>query len=192
MEENKLKDRPILNWHYRMGKHEGVHNNVYNRIIHWICIPCQIFATFLVFSNVEFGILDLLGYNLPINLSLILLFSLVYIYSLLDLYGGLYTCILWTPLLILANTMHQTMSFNSTSYEILFGLFFFISTFSIQIGIGHNVCEEGRDDTEDNMGELFHTKNPLYISLIPFYHHMEVLYAFGYDPKTYVDILVLL
>ena len=192
---------PFLNWYCRMGNHEAVHDNKFNRIVHWICIPCQIFATFIVFTNIEISPIEITQLSLPfpipfeipllipLNLSLLLLLSLTCIYSMMDIVGGLFTLSIWSPLLFIANWIHQIKYFETIQYEILIALGFFIITFSIQIGLGHNVFEEGRDDTEQNIAELIQTFNPVYISIIPFYHHMEILFNLNYNPKLYTDVM---
>lgn len=170
--------KPFLNWHYRMGKHEAVHENFGNRLIHWICIPCQIFSTFLVFSNIE--LMAAKGSSIPLNLSLLVLLCLVALYWRLNFLGAMLTTLSWAPLLYLANFVHYNSLFGA--YEICFGFLFFVVTLSIQIGVGHNIYEEGRDDTEQNIGELIRTFNPVYISCIPFYHNMEIIFNFGFEP----------
>lgn len=172
-----------------MGKHEAVHQNVTNRIIHWICIPCQIFAACLFFSNFEFSSVPLHFGPLSIyfNLSLIIIASMCVLYFAMDTMGGVLTAILWTPLLCAANYIHQASLLGD--YEIFFALMFFASTFSVQVGVGHNVFEEGRDDTEQNIGEFVQTWNPIFITCIPFYHHMEILFNGGLRPDVYKAVL---
>lgn len=182
---------PFLNWHLRMGKHEAVHQNGINRIIHWTCIPCQIFSACLLFSNVDIMKYTFLTMGdtimIPFNLSLVVICSIVILYYLLDELGALFTAIVWSPLLVGANVIHQHSLLGE--YEIIFSLLFFISTFSIQVGVGHVVFEEGRDDTEQNISEFFETWNPVYISCIPFYHHMEIIFNMGLKSHIYKNVI---
>ena len=174
---------PFLNWHFRMGKHEAVHLNPLNRIIHWTCIPCQIFATFLFFSNLSLSFNFILYENdngiivIPFNLSLVIWAGLCGLYFFMDLFGGALTVLFWTPLLVLSNFIHQNSILGK--YEYAAALIIFIVTFSIQVGVGHLIFEEGRDDTEQNVAEFLSTWNPVYISCIPFYHHMEIVFNLG-------------
>lgn len=174
-----IKAKPFLNWHYRMGKHESVHMNPYNRFIHWFCIPCQIFSTCLVFSSISLNrsIVDNGALTIPVNLSLFVIAGLCALYSYMDVIGGILTILLWTPLLCCANFIHHNSLLGD--YEIVVGLLLFVSTFSVQVGVGHFIFEEGRDDTEQNIGEFLATWNPIYISCIPFYHHMEIVFNMG-------------
>ena len=177
---------PFLNWHQRMGRHEAVHLNPYNRIIHWTCIPCQIFSAFLFFSNVGLSSqsIDLgSGIWIPLNLSLLIFSGMCSLYCYMDIYGGALTILLWTPLLVAANFIHQ--NFLLGKYEMLAALAFFVGTFTIQVGLGHLVFEEGRDDTEQNVAEFLATWNPVYITCIPFYHHMEIIFNLGLRGEIY-------
>lgn len=182
-------DKPFLNWHYRMGKHESVHLNPINRIIHWTCIPCQIFSMCLLFSNVEFTTFLVLesGLVIPLNLSLVVISCMLSLYCYMDMIAGVFTILLWTPLLCAANVIHQNMLLGP--YEMLAALVFFAGTFAIQVGVGHVVFEEGRDDTEQNIAEFVNTWNPIYITCIPFYHHMEIIFNLGLRSDIYKIVL---
>ena len=147
-------------------------------------IPCQIFSACLLFSNVELMNAPLVMGDIlvPCNLSLVLITSLCLLYAYMDLMGGILTAFLWTPLLLLGNLVHSQSLLGG--YEGLAALGLFVSTFSVQVGLGHGVFEEGRDDTEQNVGELLRTWNPVYVSCIPFYHHMEILFNAGLRPSV--------
>ena len=181
-------ETPFLNWHHRMGKHESVHLNPINRIIHWTCIPCQIFSMCLLFSNVEFTVFALeSGLVTPVNLSLVVISCMFSLYWYMDTFGGILTVLLWTPLWCAANAVHQNLLLGP--YEMLAALVFFAGTFGIQVGVGHVVFEEGRDDTEQNIAEFLATWNPIYITCIPFYHHMEIVFNLGFQSDIYKIVL---
>lgn len=178
------EDKPFLNWHYRMGKHEAVHLNPINRLIHWTCIPCQIFSMCLLFSNVEFAVIALgSGLVIPLNLSLVVISCMCSLYWYMDMYAGVLTILLWTPLFCAAVFIHQNLLLGQ--YEMLAALGFFAGTFAVQVGIGHVIFEEGRDDTEQNIAEFLATWNPIYITCIPFYHHMEIIFNLGLRSNVY-------
>jgi uncharacterized membrane protein YGL010W len=108
------------------------------------------------------------------------------LYCALDILGGIFTIVVWAPLLLFAIQFHANAIFGI--YEMSLALTIFVVTFSIQVGVGHMIFEEGRDDTEQNIGEFLRTWNPIYISCIPFYHHMEIIFMLGFRPRIYRNV----
>ena len=46
----------------------------------------------------------------------------------------------------------------------------------------HLIAEQGIDDAMDNFAETFESKNPIYITLLPFYTYLDLMFMVGYKP----------
>ena len=71
----------------------------------------------------------------------------------------------------------------STLWMVLLGIVLTFVSLAIQVFIGHGIAEEGIDDAIENFKELFQSKNPLYIALLPFYTYLDLMFMLGYRPK---------
>ena len=190
----------FLNWIERMGKFEAYHSDATNQIIHWTCIPIQIFAIYLLFSNIiiipnsmiyNINMNDdtihmyLMSFLLPsFNLGLVLLIYSIVLYSCLNKYATIMTLLCMYPLYGLANMIYIHHIFNTHLIMNISAIIMFIIALTIQVAVGHGVYE-GIDDGPQGISELIHTKNPLYISLIPFYPIMKCCFYLGCSTGEY-------
>ncbi|TDM04921.1 MAG: hypothetical protein C4K60_21045 [Ideonella sp. MAG2] len=101
---NTTTNHGAFEWQRRMGVHEAYHQNKTNRLIHWFCIPFELFALVAIFSMVP------LPFGLDLGLVLIVLLAPIYLATDL-LLGALMTAFLaglwwlahrWFP--VFANT----------------------------------------------------------------------------------------
>jgi uncharacterized membrane protein YGL010W len=165
----------FFEWKRRMGVHEAYHRDAINRVVHWVCIPLELFAVVKLLTLVPIG---------PMNAGLVAVCLVAPVYLLTDaLMGAAMVAILgafaWSAPLVLPS--HPFLAAGAA--VVLFAL-----TFGAQVGIGHRVYESGRDDTEKNIAELRRTKNPIPILLVFYYHLVELFLASGYRPALARDI----
>lgn len=167
----------------------AVHQSAANKLLHWCFIPCQIFASYLFFTNCEtnFSCGTYRGVEFPLNLSMCLLVSMVVLYLRMDLTGGCLALLMWCPLLHWANYVHQNHIF---PYEMVSAIGIFVLALALQVGVGHHIFEGGRDDTKQNLAELCSTWNPIYIACIPFYHIMEIVFLLELKPSVFNDVCI--
>ena len=88
-------------WVRRMGIHEAYHKSTVNRIIHWICIPFELFAVVKILSLARIESVGMAGY--PLDLAWILIAIVAVIYLLTEILAGLLMTGALVGLHILAN-----------------------------------------------------------------------------------------
>jgi len=164
----------VFNWIERMGAHEAYHQGFLNRLIHWICIPFELFGIIKILSIVTFSIR-----NIPVDLAFLTILMISPVYLVTEVLAGSLMV-----LFLLGLWMISQQAFHSVGESLIIGLLATVIGFVIQTKVGHRLCEEGgRDDTERNIEELKRSKNPIPILLIFYYHLLELLFAGGYRPK---------
>ncbi len=158
-----------FDWVRRMGAHEAHHTSTANRVIHWLCIPVELFMLAELLSHVALG---------PIDLALVVIVATSVVYLMTDVVAGalMLACLLGLWRLALVATT------GSVAVDCVGAVVAFVAAFVVQTRVGHGVFERGIDDTEDNLRELARTKNPVPILLVFYYHLVEVLFAAGYRP----------
>jgi len=164
-------------WVRRMGVHEAYHKSTVNRIIHWICIPFELFAVVKLLSLVRIESVGMAGY--PLDLAWLVIAVVAFIYLLTEILAGL----LMTAALVGLHILANQISTGTIWIDALGALGLFILSFSVQTQIGHRIFEKGIDDTEKNLAEFGRTKNPVPLLLIFYYHLVEILFAIGYRPS---------
>ncbi|TDM00369.1 MAG: hypothetical protein C4K58_03895 [Flavobacteriaceae bacterium] len=171
MNQTSNTDYGAFEWQKRMGIHEAYHTNSVNRIIHWLCIPFELFALVSLFSMIPlpFGL----------NLAFVMLVPLSIIYLATDLFLGAIMSFILAVLWILAYHFFPEFSI----WNLLAVILIFFLTFKFQTGYGHGTHEEGRDDTEMNFAEFGKTKDPIPLILIFYYHLVEIAFNLGYKPE---------
>lgn len=165
----------IFEWKRRMGVHLAYHQSSMNRLIHFICFPCQLIGLLKLLS-----LLPSMG---EWDVSLLLIIALSPIFILPEMLSGMLMVVLFMGLRFVA------LELPGSWVGLLMGVLFFAISFTIQTEIGHKVFEEnGRDDTEKNINELLETKNPIPFLLVFYYHVLNLLLLFGYRPKLKEEI----
>jgi uncharacterized membrane protein YGL010W len=157
-------------WVRRMGVHEAYHLDRTNRLIHWICIPIELMMIVKLLSMVHFG---------PLELAVVVIWAVGVVYLFTEVLGGA----LMIALLFALRWLAVPLTTGRGWLDIALALAIFVIAFVIQTQVGHNVFEEGVDDTEMNISELARTKNPVPILLVFYYHVVELLFALGYRPS---------
>src|SRR5690349_9881 len=145
-----------FDWVRRMGMHEAYHQSAANWLMHWVCIPLELFAFLKLVSLVQIG---------PIDLALIVVVVVGAIYVAAEPLGGLLMSALLGGLWFSASRATS----GSTWIDALAAVGLFVAAFTAQTQIGHRVFEHGVDDTQKNVAELARTKNPVPILLVFFY-----------------------
>jgi uncharacterized membrane protein YGL010W len=168
-------DEGIFGWKRRMGVHEAYHRATLNRVLHWICIPLELWAAVKLLTLVPLG---------PIDLGLVVVIAVAPIYLLTEpLIGAVMSAFLgacwWTSHLIVPSAPWIGAAF---------GVGLFALAFALQVGVGHRIFEEGRDDTSKTLAELRRTFSPIPILLVFYYHLVELFLAAGYRPRLARDI----
>lgn len=175
---------PLLDWHVRMGRHEAVFQDRWNRLVCWTLIPIQILAVFIIFSGIEPTRYKFqsFGFIFPFNLSFFMLLSICALYCRLDVLGGCVTGLVWFNLLIVGNFIYNDLHVNG--YELLVPSAILIVASVIHVHIGYRSFEEGALFLDNAFAEFMASKNPLYLLCIPFYHNMEFLFMLGFRPDV--------
>lgn len=68
-----------FDWVRRMGAHEAHHTSTANRVIHWLCIPVELFMLAELLSHVALG---------PIDLALVVIVATSVVYLMTDVVAG--------------------------------------------------------------------------------------------------------
>jgi uncharacterized membrane protein YGL010W len=152
----------MFQWVRRMGVHEAYHLSRANRIIHWICIPIELWMVVKLLSLVH------------VALPVIAVVGLIYLLA-EPLAGALMAA-------LLVGMWALPLTSGRPWLDAALALAGFVAAFVFQTQVGHNVFEKGIDDTKMNLAELRRTKNPIPILLVFYYHAVELLFALGYRP----------
>lgn len=155
-----------FDWVRRMGVHEAYHQSPRNRLIHWICIPVELFAVVLLLSAA------------PFELALPVIAAAGVVFVLAEPIAGA----LMTALLLLLRIVAFVTTTGVGWIDALVAIGLFAVAFVVQTRVGHGRFEAGRDDTAMNLAELRRTRNPIPILLIFFYHLVELLFVAGWRP----------
>ena len=152
-----------------MGVHEAYHLSRANRIIHWLCIPLELLAVLKLLSLVALG---------PIDLAVVVIIGVGVIYLATEPLAG--------ALMILGlvglHAVALRCSTGALAIDAAAAVGLFVVPFVIQTRVGHQIYEQGIDDTEKNLAELRRRLDPIPILLVFYYHLVEILFAFGYRP----------
>jgi len=178
---NEHSDLGIFQWKRRMGIHLAFHRNPSNIFIHALFSVMNAWAILLI--AFPFQIPGLSLFSNPIDGAMLVLLATFIIYAFMDFGAALVVTLLFALTYPLCEPTMQFLG-DSTLYMIALGIFLTILALAIQVFIGHGVAEKGIDDAVDNFKELFETKNPLFIMLLPFYTYLDLLFIWGYKPKN--------
>jgi uncharacterized membrane protein YGL010W len=163
-------------WKQRMGVHEAYHRTRGNRLVHWACIPLELWAVTKLLSLVPAG---------PLGDGALVVIALVApVYLLTEpLLGALMVLFLLGCRALALVTLAGAPLLGGVVAALVFAV-----TFATQLRVGHGHFEAGLDDTDKNLAELRATKNPIPILLVFYYHLVELALAAGYRPALKRDI----
>lgn len=163
-------------WKQRMGAHEAYHRTAGNRLVHWVCIPFELWAVTKLLSLIPAG---------PLGdgaLVVVVLVAPVYLLS-EPLLGALMVLFLFGCRALALHLLPGAPLLGAVVAALVFAV-----TFAAQLRVGHGRFEAGLDDTDKNLAELRKTKNPIPILLVFYYHLVELALAAGYRPGLRRDI----
>ena len=165
----------IFEWKRRMGVHWAYHTSSTNRLIHFLCIPFQLFGLI--------KLLSLLPSVAEWDWALLFIIATAPLYLLPHLPAGV--CMV----AMLLGLRWLGLQLPGSWIGLLIGAFTLVVPFMIQTQIGHKLFEPGqRDDTEKNIKEFLATKNPIPLALIFYYHMVELWLLLGVQPALKQEI----
>lgn len=174
-------------WKKRMGIHLAFHRNPVNIFIHALFSLVNAWAVLLI--AYPFTLFDLSINGVPINFAMITLLLIWLIYIRMEFVCGSLTVFAYGLTYFLCEPTMLVLQGNAWLMVAL-GVFLTFLALAIQVFIGHNIAEDGIDDAMENFRELFETKNPLYISLLPFYTYLDLMFLMGYRKNLSKEIWV--
>ena len=172
-------------WKKRMGIHLAFHRDPINIFIHAAFSLMNAWAVLLIaypFSFFGVSILDT-----QIDFAMVTLLAIWLIYIRMEFICGTLTTFAYGLTYFLCE---PTMVMLDGNIWLMVGLGVFLTflALAIQVFIGHNIAEKGIDDAMENFRELFQTKNPLYISLLPFYTYLDLMFMLSYRKNLSQEI----
>ena len=167
-------------WKKRMGIHLAYHRNPTNIAIHAIFSLVNAWAVLLI--TYPFSFFNVTLFGLPIDFAMATLLLIWVLYIRMDfLCGTLTTLAYGATYFLCAPTMALL---NGEAYlMVLLGSVLTVAALAVQVYIGHSIAEDGIDDAFENFRELFQSKNPLYLALLPFYTYLDLMFMLGYRPN---------
>jgi uncharacterized membrane protein YGL010W len=168
--------RGAFGWKERMGIHQAYHLSAVNRLLHWICIPLELWSILVALSLIRVGSVDL---------ALLAILAVAPIYLATErVIGSLMVLVLFAGWWL----AHRAFDGSSASLALISSVLLFAVTFGVQVRVGHGIFEGGRDDTGKNLAELARTRNPIPLVLVFYYHLVELVLAAGYRPQLKREI----
>lgn len=156
-----------FDWLYRMGVHEAYHLDARNRLIHWLCIPLELWSVLKLGTLIQF---------MGLNLGFVLFLAASAVYIAADVVMGMAMAFFLFILLCVC----VYLDLGPVWAEAMLAVVVFSASFLVQTKVGHDVFQAGVDDTRQNLEELKQSKNPIPILLIFFYHLVEIFFALGF------------
>jgi len=169
----------VFQWQRRMGVHLAFHRNPTNIIIHAIFSILNAWAILLI--AYPFKLFGLSIFGLPMDMAVVTLLLTFLIYVRLDFWGALVTTALFASTYPFCSLVFDFVG-HSTLLMLVLGVVLTGVAFAIQVFIGHGIAEQGIDDAMDNFAETFESKNPIYLTLLPFYTYLDLMFMAGYKP----------
>ncbi len=180
VQANQSGEHGAYEWKKRMGIHLAFHRNPLNIFIHGIFSIINAWAVLLiVYPFSAFG-LNIMGYS--VDMALVTLLLVFIIYARMEFITAVLVTGAYGATYALCAPVMEWLG-GSVMWMVALGTVLTFLSLAIQVFIGHNMAEKGIDDAVENFKELFQTKNPLYISLLPFYTYLDLMFMLGYRPK---------
>jgi uncharacterized membrane protein YGL010W len=177
---NNDGDHGPFEWKKRMGIHLAFHRDPMNIFIHSIFSLLNAWAVLLIAYPFAFFAVEISG--VPLDMAMVILFVVFIIYARMEIFTALLVTAAYAATYPLCGPVMDWMD-GSIIGMVALGTFLTFFSLAIQVFIGHGISEKGIDDAIDNFKELFKTKNPLYIALLPFYTYLDLMFMLGYRPK---------
>jgi len=174
------QDLGPFEWKRRMGIHLAFHQNGTNIFLHAVFSIVNAWAVLLIMF--PFQIPGLTIASIPVDLAMVTLGLVFIIYALMDFRTSVLVTAAYALTYPLCAPMMEWLG-GSAWLMVALGVFLTFFALAVQVFIGHGISEKGLDDATDNFKELFETKNPLYISVLPFYTYLDLLFMLGYRPE---------
>lgn len=170
--------KPVyFNWKERYAIHQAFHQNISNRITHFLATPIQLFGLVKLFALLSFPFF----LSMQLNMALLLIVFLSCVYCLIHFKMGLlvsiYLLICWCIASYYPFTTHWYL-------EALFAMAFFLLGALIQVGVGHNKFERTNANLTAEFAEFFQTYNPMIFILIFFFPFLDLLTLISSQKKT--------
>lgn len=178
-----VKDRQMgaFDWMHRMGVHLAFHRAKGNILLHLIMPPVNALGIFLMLYPIQLSEISLVGE--PVTLAVVALVATFVVMARVDLLAALLTGMPMLLLYLTCNWVFQQVG-ESTLWMMITGAVLFLAALWVQVAIGHGVYENGIGDEDENIGELFESKNPIYFILLPLYQTLELMFLLGYRKGT--------
>jgi len=177
---NETSDLGPFEWKRRMGIHLAFHRDPMNIFLHAVFSIVNAWALLLIFY--PFQVPGLSVFSIPIDMAILILVATFIIYALMDIGAAILVTFAYALTYPLCAPVMELLQ-GSTLLMVALGVFLTFFALAIQVFIGHNIAEKGIDDAIDNFKELFESKNPLYIMVLPFYTYLDLLFLAGYKPE---------
>ncbi len=180
VQANQDGDHGAFEWKKRMGIHLAFHRDPMNIFIHGIFSLLNAWAVLLIaypFSAFGFQVA-----GVSIDMAMVTLALVFIIYARMEILTAVVVTAAYASTYPLCSPVMEWMG-GSTLWMVLLGIVLTFVSLAIQVFIGHGIAEEGIDDAIENFKELFQSKNPLYIALLPFYTYLDLMFMLGYRPK---------
>jgi uncharacterized membrane protein YGL010W len=175
----------LFQWKRRMGIHLAFHRDPMNIFLHAV-FPVFNALGILLICYPFFIEIPMLAEQ-PFSIALVVLAGSFLIYALVDVLAA---ALVSGPVLLLYPVCQWSFELLDASilYMFALGTGMFLFALWVQVGIGHKVCENGLGDEEENIAELFESKNPIPFVLLPVYTLLDLLFMLGYR-KTQANII---
>mgnify|MGYP000465112980 FL=1 len=177
---NEASDLGPFEWKRRMGIHLAFHRDPVNIFLHAAFSIVNAWAMLLIFY--PFQVPGVSVFSIPIDMAMVILAATFIIYALMDVGAAILVTLAYALTYPLCAPVMALLQ-DSTLLMISVGVFLTFFALAVQVFIGHNIAEKGIDDAVDNFKELFESKNPLYIMVLPFYTYLDLLFLAGYKPE---------
>ena len=169
----------LCQWQLRMAIHLAFHRSPINIALHTVMPPFNalgILMLLMPFMRID----SITLFGASFSLAWIILLGVMLMYVCIDALAAL---IVVLPIVILFPLIDDAYVWLDSN--ILFmtsGVMMFSLALWVQIVIGHHWAEKGIGDEQENIEELFVSKNPIPFVLLPIYTIIDLLMMLGYRP----------
>ena len=177
---NQTGNHGVYEWKKRMGIHLAFHRDPTNIFIHGVFSLLNAWAVLLIAFPFSFFGLELFG--VPIDMAMVTLGLIFFVYARMEVLTAVLVTAAYAATYPFCGPVMEWLG-GSVLWMVVLGVVLTFLSLAIQVIIGHGVAEKGIDDAIENFKELFETKNPLYIALLPFYTYLDLMFMLGYRPK---------
>mgnify|MGYP000090622613 FL=1 len=177
---NESADLGAFEWKRRMGVHLAFHRDPINILLHAVFSIVNAWALLLIFF--PFQVPGFSSLPMSIDFAMLLLGVVFIIYAVLDIGAAILITGAYALTYPLCGMVMELLQ-GSAGLMITLGVFLTLFSLAIQVFIGHNIAEKGIDDAVENFKELFESKNPIYLILLPFYTYLDLLFMAGYKAE---------